>query len=164
MNISIGRPLSRALPSFVEPVLNFKKRPSNRSSSSLTILCFVGELTNAISLPLDKPFYLYSLSGTRCQQVKGATVKEETVNFDKNAGRYQINLEGDNPFQMDRNGAQMKLTYCYYTPGKETQCNLIHFWYLFFFIMPLPPEKNVSFRLCFIQIRMSKYIIFCLEF
>jgi len=76
-----------------------------------------GELNNAISLPLDKPFYLYSLSGARCQQVKGATVKEETVNFDKNAGRYQINMEGDNPFQMDKNGAQMKLTYCYYTPG-----------------------------------------------
>lgn len=76
-----------------------------------------GELTNAISLPLDKPFYLYSMSGTRCQQVKGATVKEEAVIFDKNAGRYQINTEGDNPFQMVKNGAQMKLTYCYYTPG-----------------------------------------------
>lgn len=78
-----------------------------------------GEITNAISLPLEKPFYLYSLSGGGCQQVKGATLKEETVNFDKNAGRYQLNTEGENPFQMDKNGAQMKLTYCYYTPGKE---------------------------------------------
>ncbi|XP_078359812.1 uncharacterized protein LOC144644238 isoform X2 [Oculina patagonica] len=76
-----------------------------------------GEITNAISLPVDKPFYLYSLSGGGCQQVKGATLKEEAVNFDKNAGRYQINMEGENPFQMDKNGAQMKLTYCYYTPG-----------------------------------------------
>ena len=53
-------------------------------------------------------------------------MKEETVNFDKNAGRYQINMEGDSPFQMVKNGAQMKLTYCYYTPGKET---LIGFQY-----------------------------------
>lgn len=137
MSICIKRPLSTALPSFVEPVLIFKKRPSDRSSLSVTILCFLGELTNAISLPLDKPFYLYSMSGTRCQQVKGATVKEEAVIFDKNAGRYQINTEGDNPFQMVKNGAQMKLTYCYYTPGKETHCNLMHFGYLFFSIIPL---------------------------
>ncbi|KAJ7379190.1 hypothetical protein OS493_017690 [Desmophyllum pertusum] len=76
-----------------------------------------GTITNAISLPLEKPFYMYSLSGDRCQQVKGATVKEESVNFDKAAGRYQINMVGENPFHMDKNGAQMKLTYCYYTPG-----------------------------------------------
>lgn len=62
---------------------------------------------------------MYSLSGDRCQQVKGATVKEESVNFDQAAGRYQINMVGENPFHMDKNGAQMKLTYCYYTPGKE---------------------------------------------
>lgn len=76
-----------------------------------------GEITNSISLPLEKPFYLYSLSGESCQQVKGATLKEESVNFDKNAGRYQINIEGKNPFHVEKNGSQMKLTYCYYTPG-----------------------------------------------
>lgn len=54
-------------------------------------------------------------------------MKEETVNFDRNAGRYDINIEGDNPFQMGKNGAQMKVTYCYYTPGEKTLCNLIHF-------------------------------------
>ena len=54
-------------------------------------------------------------------------MKEETVNFDRNAGRYQINIEGDNPFQMEKTGAQMKVTYCYYTPGEKTLCNLIHF-------------------------------------
>ena len=109
-----------------QPVV-FSKKPSNHSLSSLTFVCFPGEITNSISLPLDKPFYLYSLSGARCQQVKGAIVKEETVNFDRNAGRYQINIEGDNPFQMEKNGAQMKVTYCYYTPGEKTLCNLIHF-------------------------------------
>lgn len=76
-----------------------------------------GVITNSISLPLDKPFYLYSLSGENCQQVKGATLKEESVNFDKNAGRYNVNIEGKNPFHVDKHGSQMKLTYCYYTPG-----------------------------------------------
>ena len=85
---------------------------------SYIFLAFLaGEVNNAISLPLEKPFYLYATSGGRCQQVKGATLKEETVNFDKNAGRYQIDMEGENPFQMDKNGSQMTLTYCYYTPG-----------------------------------------------
>lgn len=76
-----------------------------------------GEINSSISLPLDKPFYLYSLSGENCQQVKGATLKEESVNFDKNVGRYEVSIEGKNPFQVDTHGSQMKLTYCYYTPG-----------------------------------------------
>lgn len=76
-----------------------------------------GDTAHAISLPLEKPFYLYSLSGAACQNVKGATVKVESVNCDKRDGRYHISMEGETPFSLEKNGAEMKLTYCYYTPG-----------------------------------------------
>jgi len=76
-----------------------------------------GDVNQAISLPLDKPFYLYSLKGAGCQKVKGATVKEESVHFDKRDGRYLISMKGDNPFSIAKKDLQMKLTYCYYTPG-----------------------------------------------
>ena len=80
----------------------------------------IGEISHAISLPLDKPFYLYSLVGAGCQHVKGATVKEEGVSFDEKDGRYHVSVMGENPFSTDKNEDHMKLTYCYYTPGKDS--------------------------------------------
>lgn len=85
---------------------------------TISYCCRVGGDTNqAISLPLDKPFYLYTLHGTACQRVKGATVKGENVSLDKKSERYEMLMEGDNPFTTDRNGSPTKITYCYYTPG-----------------------------------------------
>jgi len=46
-------------------------------------------------------------------------VKEESVHFDKRDGRYLISMKGDNPFSIAKKDLQMKLTYCYYTPGEE---------------------------------------------
>lgn len=71
-----------------------------------------------MTLPLEKPFYLYSLNGASCQIVKGATLKEESVNFDKKDRRYHTTIQGETPFGPVKDGSQMKLTYCYYTPGK----------------------------------------------
>ena len=71
-----------------------------------------------MTLPLEKPFYLYSLNGERCQIIKGATLKEESVNFDKKDRRYHTTIQGETPFGPVKDGSQMKLTYCYYTPGK----------------------------------------------
>lgn len=89
-------------------------------------------------------------------------MKDETVNFDKNTGRYQINVEGDNPFQMDKNGAQMKLTYCYYTPGKETYRNLIRFQYTFFSVIKKIYVSIVCSAVitAFLRFRIGKYIKF----
>ena len=100
---------------------------SNYQQIDLLIINPLGDVKHAISLPLDKPFYLYTLSSAGCQNVKGATLKEESVNFDKKDGRYEINTEGENPFRIDKNRSQMKITYCYYTPGKLRRCfNLIN--------------------------------------
>ena len=95
---------------------------SNYQHIDLLIINPLGDVKHAISLPLDKPFYLYTLSSAGCQNVKGATLKEESVNFDKKDGRYEINTEGENPFSIDKNKSQMKITYCYYTPGKLRRC------------------------------------------
>lgn len=76
-----------------------------------------GDTSHSMTLPLEKPFYLYSLNGAKCQIVKGATLREESVNFDKKDRRYHITVQGETPFGPVKDGSQMKLTYCYYTPG-----------------------------------------------
>lgn len=87
-------------------------------NTTINYCCSVrGDINHAISLPLDKPFYLYSVSGAGCQSVKGATMKEEKVDLDKTTGRYHIKVEGNNPFTTDKNGVLTKISYCYYTPG-----------------------------------------------
>ncbi|XP_015764518.1 PREDICTED: uncharacterized protein LOC107343465 [Acropora digitifera] len=76
-----------------------------------------GDTKQAILLPLDKPFYLYTLRGTSCQNVRGATVKEESVSLENTHGKYEIDMKGVNPFITDGNNSPAKITYCYYTPG-----------------------------------------------
>lgn len=86
-------------------------------------------------LPLDKPFYLYTLRGTSCQNVRGATVKEESVSLENTHGKYEIDMKGVNPFITDGNNSPAKITYCYYTPGMHAMNNvstniLLSFYFL----------------------------------
>lgn len=60
-----------------------------------------GNPSSAITLPVDKPFYLYSYENGKCQQVNGASAKEEAVMYSKTE-----------PLQKKK----QKLVFCYYTP------------------------------------------------
>lgn len=68
-----------------------------------------GKPEAVITLPVDQPFYLYSYENGKCQQVNGATSKEETVIYNDQSQIVE---------QVKRGHRLLRLVYCYYSPGE----------------------------------------------
>ena len=75
-----------------------------------------GFTTNSITLPTDRPFYLYRKHSTDgCQRVRGMNYREEWVRWDDEDSSNKSSKSGDVPFD-DGGSKDHKLHYCYYYP------------------------------------------------
>ncbi|EDO43732.1 predicted protein [Nematostella vectensis] len=75
-----------------------------------------GNPHHAVTLPVNKPFYLYAYGSNECQTIKGAHVKKELVHFDENNQAFHDGEGGANPFNGGLGTKSHRLTYCYYEP------------------------------------------------
>lgn len=86
--------------------------PKTRSHGQVNYCCSTsGKTSSAITLPVKKPFFLYSYENGKCQLVSGATAKEESVVYNDKSKVLHDDTQHKNI---------KKLVYCYYTPVVTT--------------------------------------------
>ncbi|XP_048578888.1 uncharacterized protein LOC5515676 [Nematostella vectensis] len=91
--------------------------PLHKRNTKVEYCCNAnGNPHHAVTLPVNKPFYLYAYGSNECQTIKGAHVKKELVHFDENNQAFHDGEGGANPFNGGLGTKSHRLTYCYYEP------------------------------------------------
>ena len=81
-----------------------------------------GTKSDAMLLPVNKPFYLLAYDSSECQRVEGALVTEELIQFDNEDTDNIDDWGGTHPFITDGTSTtSRKITYCYY----QSKCYLV---------------------------------------
>ena len=74
-----------------------------------------GNKSDPIILPVSKPFYLLAYGSSECQQVKGALVTEEFIQYDTEDGNNIDAWGGTHPnVSPGTESTSLVITYCYY--------------------------------------------------
>ncbi|KAK3711939.1 hypothetical protein QZH41_009437, partial [Actinostola sp. cb2023] len=95
------------------------------SHTKINYCCMTkGNVNNPIQLPALKPFYLLSYGSAQCQKVAGTRVTSEFIKFDDDDQANTDAAYGAHPYGPSEDPFNLKIYYCYYEPGQESEDDL----------------------------------------
>lgn len=96
-----------------------------KSHTTINYCCSTkGNVNNPIQLPALKPFYLLTYDSAQCQKVAGTKVTSEFIKFDDDDQGNTDAAGGAHPYGPSEDPFNLKIYYCYYEPGQESEDDL----------------------------------------
>lgn len=96
-----------------------------KSHTTIKYCCSTkGNVNNPIQLPALRPFYLLTYDSAQCQKVAGTKVISEFIKFDDDDQGNTDAADGAHPYGPSEDPFNLKIYYCYYEPGQESEDDL----------------------------------------